>query len=174
MGRTLIGISSSFTVAPDIDQDSRALKSGTSALMQIPRWVPPLFFGVALVLMPWTAWLFYSLPQHKVASHWAIAWGGFDVALGLSLAATGYLVLRRSPFSEMSATVAATMLACDAWFDVLTSRGRWEMAQSVTEAVLIELPLTILCLWIAGNVERVLAVAEPHLELDARRDASAG
>lgn len=130
----------------------------------VPAWVPQGFFLAAIVLIPWTAWLFASLPPHHVANHWRLAWGGFDVGLSAALAATAVLVARRSPLAEITATVTATLLVCDAWFDVLTSRGTSQMVQAAVLAALVELPLAVLCLWIARNVERALEVARPYLE----------
>ncbi len=60
--------------------------------------------------------------------------------------------------------MTAAFLICDAWFDTLTSRGRSTVVIAVLEAVLVELPLAALCLWIARNVDRVLADARPFLE----------
>jgi hypothetical protein len=44
----------------------------------------PATLGCALVLLPWTALLFVTLPHHYEANHWAIAWGGFDIGLGVA------------------------------------------------------------------------------------------
>src|SRR5439155_17325461 len=118
-------------------------------------WVAPAFVTMAVVLVPWTAWLYLSLPADAEANHWALAWAGFDVGLGLSLTATAVLVWRRSPLSEMSATVTATILVCDAWFDVLTARG-WQVLQAALLAALVELPLAVFCLWIARKVDRIM------------------
>jgi hypothetical protein len=40
--------------------------------------------------------------------------------------------------------VTATLLCCDAWFDVTLSWGSSEAAASVTDALLIELPIAVL------------------------------
>jgi hypothetical protein len=118
----------------------------------------------ALVLIPWIALLFVTLPGHYVVNHWPLAWGGFDVVLGLALATTGVLVARRSPYAEVTATVTGTLLCCDAWFDVLTSRGTSDVAQAVASAVLIELPLAAVCFWMAGNLAQAVEVARPFLQ----------
>ena len=104
-----------------------------------------------------------TLPRRYGADHWRVAWGGFDVALALALAATAISVVRRSPFGEIAATVTGTLLVCDAWFDVLTSHGASDVAQAVVEALLIELPLAALCFWIARNFARAMETARPYL-----------
>ena len=83
-------------------------------------WSAPALLGCAVVLVPWTALLFATLPRHYVANHWAIAWGGFDIGLGVALASTAVMVIRRSPLAEVTATITGSLLCCDAWFDVLT------------------------------------------------------
>jgi hypothetical protein len=108
--------------------------------------------------------LFAALPGHYVANHWQLAWGGFDLGLGLALAATAVMVARRSPFAEVTATITGTLLCCDAWFDVLTARGLADTAQAVISAVLIELPLAALCFWMARNLAHAVEVARPFLQ----------
>lgn len=135
-----------------------------------PSWVPPAFLLMALALAPWIVFLFYSLPSREVANHWALAWGGFDVGLAAGLAATGLLLRRRHPATEIAATITGTMLVSDAWFDTLTSRGSATTAIAIAEAVLIELPLAGICFWIARNVEHLFAHPRRFLfESRARR-----
>src|SRR5579862_7973501 len=129
----------------------------------VPPWMAPALVFCALVLIPWTALLFVTLPRHYVANHWQLAWGGFDIALGAALAATAVMVARRSPFAEVTATITGTLLCCDAWFDVLTSRGLSDIAQAVASAVFVELPLAALCFWMARNLAHAVEVARPFL-----------
>jgi hypothetical protein len=129
----------------------------------VPPWVAPALLLCAVVLVPWIAFLFASLPRHYVANHWRLAWGGFDIGLGVALAATALMVARRTPFAEVTATITGTLLCCDAWFDVLTSRGVADVAQAVVSAVLVELPLAALCFWMARNLAHAVEVARPFL-----------
>jgi len=129
----------------------------------VPPWIAPMLLLCALVLIPWTAFLFLTLPRHYVANHWRLAWGGFDVGLGSALAATAVLVARRSPFAEVTATITGTLLCCDAWFDVLTSRGLSDIAQAIASAIFVELPLAALCFWMARNLAHAVEVARPFL-----------
>jgi len=130
----------------------------------VPPWIAPVFVLCVIVLVPWSAYLFGTLPLHYTANHWRIAWGGFDVGLALALAATATLIARRSPLVEVTATVTGTLLVSDAWFDVLTSRGTSALAQSIVEALLVELPLAGLCFWIARNFAHAVETARPYLE----------
>lgn len=129
----------------------------------LPRWMPAAFVLLAVALGPWIVWLFVNLPDRTVADHWAFAWAGFDVGLSGFLAGTGIALARRSPFSALLAAMTGALLLTDAWFDVLTSHGndRWI---AIGLAVGAELPLAVICLWVAYNIERVLADARPLME----------
>jgi hypothetical protein len=111
--------------------------------------LPVLFLAAALVLVPWLGWLAISLPCRYLSRHWGIAWAGFDAGLALALASTGFAALRQAPWLDRAAVASATLLAADAWFDVLTSQGARAFALATSEALVIELPLALLCLRIA-------------------------
>jgi hypothetical protein len=51
------------------------------------------------------------------------------------------------------------LLLVDAWFDVTTSTPGIELAASLAEALLVELPIAILCLLLARDTERILALS---------------
>jgi hypothetical protein len=108
-----------------------------------------LFLAAALVLVPWSGWLVISLPCRYVSRHWGIAWAGFDGGLALALALTGLAALRRADWLDRAAVAAGTLLAADAWFDVLTSRGATAVTVAAIDALAIELPLALLCIWLA-------------------------
>ena len=127
-----------------------------------PRWIVPLFGLAALLLVPWVVLVIVSLPSAHRAAHWDIAWAGFDVALALLLITVAVATWRGSPWLEGAATATATLLLVDAWFDVLTSSTRVEVVVSIAEAVLVELPLAILCLLLARNAERRLGAPPPQ------------
>jgi len=99
-----------------------------------------------------------------VANHWQLAWGGFEVGLIVALVATAIAVARRSPFAEVTAAVTGTLLVCDAWFGVLTSRGSADAVQAALEAALLELPIAGLCFWMAMNLAHAVEIARPFLQ----------
>src|SRR2546428_12103000 len=43
----------------------------------VPPWIAPAFAFCALVLLPWAAFLIFTLPRNYTANHWRVAWGGF-------------------------------------------------------------------------------------------------
>jgi hypothetical protein len=130
----------------------------------VPPWIAPAFVVCAVVLVPWAAFLIFTLPPNYTANHWRVAWGGFDLGLGISMVATAVAVVRRSPFAEVAAAVTGTLLLCDAWFDVLTVRTTNELILALSEALLVELPLAALCFWMATNLARAVEVARPFLQ----------
>ncbi len=76
------------------------------------------------VLIPWIVLLALTLPRHYVAGHWRLTWVGFDIILLAALAATAWFAWRRRQAVVITAFVTATLLTCDAWFDVTTASGQ--------------------------------------------------
>ena len=121
------------------------------------RSVPAFLAASVLFLVPWIAWLASSLPCRYLSQHWGIAWAGFDAALAVMLALTCVGVLRRAAWLDRAAVAAATLLAADAWFDVVTSRGRAALILATGEAAAVELPVALLCVWAALRFARPAA-----------------
>jgi hypothetical protein len=121
---------------------------------EVSRWVAPVFIVCSVVLIPWIVYLGLSLPARQVSRHYDAAWVGFDVFELIALAATGYFALRRSRYLALASASAATLLVCDAWFDVLTS-PRHQMIESIALAVFVELPLAGVCGWLSYHTERL-------------------
>jgi hypothetical protein len=113
--------------------------------------------GVAVGLLPWTAYLSVTLPSEHQSAHWDIVWPGFDIGIALAVGATVLALVRCSTYMPIFATVAGTLLLCDAWFDTLTSRPGNELAWAAVEAVVAEVPLAAFCFWLAVDAESVAA-----------------
>jgi hypothetical protein len=112
------------------------------------------YLGAALVLLPWIGYLAVTLPRRNVALHYRAAWVGFDFALALALLRTAYLAFRVDPRIQAPATVTATLLFVDAWFDITTSGSRTELLQALVLAVLVEIPAAVFTLHLARRVQR--------------------
>ena len=115
------------------------------------RRIAPLLVLAAAVLVVWTLVLAYRLPARHTTHHWDVAWVGFDIALAVALAATGWAIVRHARWAPSAAAVAATLLLSDAWFDTVLANGRDEQIEAALEAVLVEIPLAILCVWLASR-----------------------
>ncbi len=116
------------------------------------RWLPPFLALVALALVPWAVWLTTALPSKHVARHWDLAWGGLDLMLAAALLLTAVSAWRRGPFLQAGAASAGSLLVLDAWFDLLTSSGHG-FDYALVLAVVCELPLAVVCVWIVLDSE---------------------
>jgi hypothetical protein len=83
----------------------------------------------------------------------SVAWIGFGLVLSALLVRTGWLALRGREHMELSAAAAGTLLVAAVWFQVIMSGARSEVELAAAFAVLAELPLAGVCLWIAGRAE---------------------
>ena len=119
--------------------------------------------ALAALMVLWTAYLFVVLPRTAPAAHFDLAWGGFDLALLVMLALTGLAAGRRRRWLAAVAGASAALLAADAWFDVVTAPTHAERWVALAMALLVELPLAVVCGWLAVSgqelVDRRLAVA---------------
>lgn len=136
------------------------------------RWLGLLFVMLASALVPWTVYLAVELPRRALSRHYDLAWVGFDIALGLVLAATAWSAMQRSRYLALTATAAATLLVVDAWFDVVTSPTGRQEAMALVLAALIELPLAALCIWWALHVQDVMASTVVFWRRRAGKDGS--
>ena len=136
-------------------------------LVRMPRGLAALLFGLAALLVPWILYLTFTLPARHVTVHYDLAWVGFDVGLTAAFAATAWAALRGSQWLVPFAAITATMLCCDAWFDVTTSRAGDELFEAIAEAGLAELPLAALCAFVVYDAERFLAATITRFRREA-------
>ena len=120
------------------------------------RWLLLLLGAVAVGLLPWIGYLGATLPSKHVAHHWQVAWVGLDIAEASALVATFVALLRNSSAVTVVASIAGTLLVCDAWFDVVTAKPGTDVAWALFFALFAELPLAALCFWIAFEVGEVV------------------
>jgi hypothetical protein len=121
----------------------------------VTRLTGPLFVALSVLLVPWTVFIAVALPSRQLSSNYDVAWAGFDVFLCAGLAATGYFALRRSQWLPAAAAATAAMLVVDAWFDLVTSPSGRDLAAAIVLAVLVELPLAVLCFVLAHRGQTV-------------------
>lgn len=127
------------------------LRSSPAALLAL---VP------AAALVPWTVRLAGALPTSYLVSNWDVTWVGFDLALLVALTSTGLAGWRRHPLAQPMAVLTATLLGCDAWFDVTTAATAGDRVLGVLLAALVELPLAAaLLLTTFGSTEPRAAVS---------------
>jgi hypothetical protein len=107
-----------------------------------------------VVLAIWIGVLAVTLPRYYRAGGWRGAWVGFDVAELGAFVATGWAAWKRRQVLIICLVVLATLLCCDAWFDVVLDARTKGFLFSLLSAVLIELPLAAVAILLARRLMR--------------------
>lgn len=94
-----------------------------------------------LALAAWIGVLAVTLPRYYRSGGWRGAWVGFDLALLATFVVTGWAAWRRRQVLIICLIVLATLLCCDAWFDVVLDARTKGFELSLMSAIFIELPL---------------------------------
>ena len=87
-----------------------------------------------------------TLPRYYRTGDWHGAWVGFDVALLVTFAITAWAAWRGRQVLIMCLLVLATLLLCDAWFDVTLDVRTSGFLVSLLSALLIEIPLAVVAI----------------------------
>ncbi|HET6171677.1 MAG TPA: hypothetical protein VFD90_03670 [Gaiellales bacterium] len=85
--------------------------------------------------------------------------------MATSLLATGLGLLRHATWTLSVASSAATLLVCDAWFDVTLSSSGREQLVALTTAALVEVPLAVACVFVARESEQMADRARRYVSL---------
>ena len=112
-----------------------------------------------VVLAVWIGVLAVTLPRYYRSGGWRGAWVGFDVGLLVTFAVTGWAAWRRRQVLIICLVVLATLLCCDAWFDVLLDARTKGFELSLLSAVVIELPLAAIAIMSARRLLRLNVAA---------------
>ena len=108
-----------------------------------------------VVLAVWIGVLAVTLPRYYRAGGWRGAWVGFDVAELAAFAATAWAAWRGRQVLIMCLTVLATLLLCDAWFDVTLDVRTSGFLFSLLSALLVEIPLAVAAILAARRLLRL-------------------
>jgi hypothetical protein len=108
-----------------------------------------------IVLLGWIIVLVLTLGRNYTASHWRFAWVGFDLLLLSAFAVTGWAFWRGRQIVVACLLVTATLLCCDAWFDVILDLGSPMVWESVALALVVELPLAFVLFRAARRLIRM-------------------
>ena len=110
------------------------------------------------VLVGWIIVLVLTLGRNYTATHWRLAWVGFDIVLLGAFAATGWAFWRGRQIVIACLLVTATLLCCDAWFDVILDLGSSGVWVSIASAVIVEIPLALVMFNAARRLIRLSAL----------------
>jgi hypothetical protein len=120
------------------------------------------------VLVGWIIVLVLTLNRDYTATHWRLAWVGFDVVLLAAFAATGWAFWRGRQIVIACLLVTATLLCCDAWFDVILDLGSSGVWVSIASAVIVEIPLALVMFNAARRLIRLSALVAMSEAGDAK------
>jgi hypothetical protein len=108
-----------------------------------------------VVLAAWIGVLAATLPRYYRTGGWV----GFDLALLAAFAATGWAAWKRRQLLIICLIVLATLLCCDAWFDVVLDARTPGFWLSLASALVVELPLAGLAIAGARRLLRMTSSA---------------
>ena len=111
--------------------------------------------GCGLVLAAWIGVLAVTLPRYYRSGGWRGAWVGFDLGLLITFAITAWAGWRHRQLVIVCLVVLATLLCCDAWFDVTLDLRTSDFLVSVLMALCVELPLAALAVVGARRLMRL-------------------
>lgn len=103
----------------------------------------------------WIGVLATTLPRYYRSGGWRGAWVGFDLAELAAFIATGWAAWRRRQILIICLVVLATLLCCDAWFDVVLDARTAGFQLSLLSALLVELPLALIAILGARRLLRI-------------------
>jgi len=133
---------------------------------------------VAAGLIVWTVFLALSLPKENLEHHYRLTWTGFDLIEVLAICLAAYWAFRLDARVVYPATVVATLLVADAWFDITTSATAADATQALILALVVELPAAAFSLYVAHRVGRRVRerarlehVTDPHRPVPDRPEA---
>jgi hypothetical protein len=110
------------------------------------------------VLVGWIIVLLFTLHRSFHSHYWRAAWVGFDIVLLFGFAATGWAFWRGRQIVVACLLVTASLLCCDAWFDVILDLGTSGQWVSIASALVVELPIAFLMFAAARRLIRLSAL----------------
>jgi hypothetical protein len=139
----------------DAEGPPGGLASASSRIRRRRLVVLAIIIACCIALAAWTGVLAVTLPRYYRSGGWRGAWVGFDIALLGALAATGWAAWRGRRVLIVCLIVLATLLLCDAWFDVVLDLRTPGFQLSLLSAIIIELPLAVLAIAAARRLLRL-------------------
>src|SRR5215472_6441178 len=133
--------------------EQRARLARTLAALDVPRLLDDprakrrrklaltLAIGCCIFLAAWIGVLAATLPSRYSSGGWRGAWVGFDIALLLAFASVAWTAWRGKQLLIVCLIVSATLLCCDAWFDLTLDWGTSGFSFSLMAALFADLPL---------------------------------
>lgn len=119
---------------------------------------------ICVALAAWIAILAMTLHKHFVVRHWPVVWVGLDLAELASFVAMAWAAWKERQIVIVLMIITASLLLCDAWFDVASAYGSHTFLVSVISAVCAELPLAFMLLTGARRLIRLTVYSLMRLQ----------
>jgi hypothetical protein len=103
----------------------------------------------AVIMIPWTLYLLFELPDNYTGSNYRGTWIGFDVALILLFCLTAFSARAKKLRLELLCSATGTLLFADAWFDVMGSGTTDDLRVAIIMTLLFEIPVGVF-FWLAA------------------------
>ncbi len=136
------------------------------------RVVAGVILVIAVALVPWIVFLGVTLPPRYEAGHWPLLWIGYDVAEVAVLLVAAWAAWFRRQILAATSLVAATLMLCDAWFDVVSSFGHRDQWVTLATAIGGEIPLAVFFLWLYHSIVMRSLIAYHEAVHDGERPTS--
>lgn len=129
--------------------------------------------GACIFLAAWIGVLAVTLPSRYRAGGWRGAWVGYDIGLLLAFASVAWTAWRGKQLLIVCLIVTATLLCCDAWFDLTLDWATRSFYFSLLSAACVELPLAALMIFGARRLLQLTVRMQMALEGIGRARAAA-
>jgi hypothetical protein len=129
-------------------------------------WFRRVCLVAVVVLIPLFMTVASVSPRTEQLHNLRLFWSGLDVFELIGMALTGLCLLRRSPNLVGAATITGTLLMSDAWFNIITTIGKSQIAALVM--AFVEVPVAVysfviarreISSWSVGRVGSVNAIS---------------
>jgi hypothetical protein len=120
--------------------------------------------GCCLFLAVWIVVLAVTLPTRYRAGGWRGAWVGLDIGELLALASVAWAAWRGKQLLIVAMIVTATLMCCDAWFDLTLDWGTRSFSFSLVSAIFAELPLAAVMILGARRLLRLTVATTMALQ----------
>lgn len=125
--------------------------------INIPKWAAIMYVVIAIILIPWTIYLGFHLPVEHITINWDTLWVGLDLAIVITLLASGILAYKKSIYTILFASMNGMLFITDAWFDVFSYRvNSLGSAEAIVMAIFGEIPMAIFSFSLAVHVLKKL------------------
>jgi hypothetical protein len=121
------------------------------------RWIALLYFGGAIILIPWILLLYRLQAPEGIAFREHLVGYGMWAFMVIGLVTTAHWCKENSHYTVIAGMFTAAIAFITAWFSTVSSIGtRFDFA--LIYALVVQIPITLVCLWTVRRLFRPLGV----------------